>query len=117
MKCLYIDTSSNFLYSAISNNGKLLTSTSEELDHDLSKITLVKISNMFKEINMKPQDIDKIIVVNGPGSFTGIRVGITIAKVYAWGLLLMHVEILFMQLFMIPLITWYWNLNTLIWIY
>ena len=36
MKCLYIDTSSNFLYSAISNNGKLLTSTSEELDHDLS---------------------------------------------------------------------------------
>ena len=64
MKCLYIDTSSNFLYSAISNNGKLLTSTSEELDHDLSKITLVKISNMFKEINMKPQDIDKIIVVN-----------------------------------------------------
>ena len=86
MKCLYIDTSSSFLYSAISNNGKLLTSTSEELDHDLSKITLVKISNMFKEINMKPQDIDKIIVVNGPGSFTGIRVGITIAKVYAWGL-------------------------------
>ena len=63
MKCLYIDTSSSFLYSAISNNGKLLTSTSEELDHDLSKITLVKISNMFKEINMKPQDIDKIIVV------------------------------------------------------
>ena len=35
---------------------------------------------MFKEINMNPQDIDKIIVVNGPGSFTGIRVGITIAK-------------------------------------
>ena len=31
-------------------------------------------------------DIDKIIVVNGPGSFTGIRVGITIAKTYAWGL-------------------------------
>ena len=84
MKCLYIDTSSSFLYSAISNNGKLLASTSEKLDHDLSKITLVKISNMFKEINMKPQDIDKIIVVNGPGSFTGIRVGITIAKVYAW---------------------------------
>ena len=76
MKCLYIDTSSSFLYSAISNNGKLLTSTSEELDHDLSKITLVKISNMFKEINMKPQDIDKIIVVNGPGSFTGIRIGV-----------------------------------------
>ena len=32
------------------------------------------------------KDIDKIIVVNGPGSFTGIRIGITIAKVYAWSL-------------------------------
>ena len=31
--------------------------------------------------------------------------------------LLMHVEILFMPLFMIPLIMWYWSLNTLIWIY
>ena len=41
---------------------------------------------MFTNLNLKPTDIDKIIVVNGPGSFTGIRIGITIAKVYAWGL-------------------------------
>jgi tRNA threonylcarbamoyladenosine biosynthesis protein TsaB len=41
---------------------------------------------MFNSNNLKPNDIDKILVVNGPGSFTGIRVGITIAKTYAWGL-------------------------------
>ena len=47
---------------------------------------LDKIKTMLDECNLKPNDIDKIIVVNGPGSFTGIRIGITIAKVYAWSL-------------------------------
>ena len=41
---------------------------------------------MLKQNNLEPNDIDKIIVVNGPGSFTGIRVGVTIAKTYAYSL-------------------------------
>lgn len=86
MRYLYIDTSSSFLYSGIVENGKLISSVTEQMDNDLSRITLKKISEMFEEANLKPNDIDKIIVVNGPGSFTGIRVGITIAKTYAWGL-------------------------------
>lgn len=86
MRYLYIDTSSSFLYSGIVEDNNLLTTISEQMDNDLSRITLVKISEMFERANLKPNDIDKIIVVNGPGSFTGIRVGITIAKTYAWGL-------------------------------
>ncbi len=86
MRYLYIDTSSSFLYSGIVSEGKLVASITEQMDNDLSRITLKKISEMFDEANLKPNDIDKIIVVNGPGSFTGIRVGITIAKTYAWGL-------------------------------
>ena len=39
---------------------------------------------MFNSVNLKPDDIDKIIVVNGPGSFTGIRIGVTLAKIFAW---------------------------------
>ena len=35
---------------------------------------------------MTPNDIEKIFVVNGPGSFTGIRIGVTIAKTYAYAL-------------------------------
>ena len=42
--------------------------------------------DIFEKENLSAKDIDKIIVVNGPGSFTGIRIGITIAKVFAWGL-------------------------------
>lgn len=86
MKYLYIDTSSSFLYSAIVEDSNLLASISERMDHDLSKNTLLKISEMFSKLSLEPNDIDKIIVVNGPGSFTGIRIGITIAKVFAWGL-------------------------------
>lgn len=86
MRLLYIDTSSSYLYTGIVENDKLLAETKELLEHDLSRLALPKIADMFTKTNLNPKDIDKIIVVNGPGSFTGIRVGLTIAKVYAWTL-------------------------------
>ena len=86
MKVLYIDTSSSYLYSGIVCDNKLVAAIKENLGQELSCVALPKIASMFEDNDMKPADIDKIIVVNGPGSFTGIRVGLTIAKVYAWSL-------------------------------
>lgn len=86
MRILYIDTSSSYLYTGVIEDGVLLEEIKEHLMHDLSKLALVRIVAMMDSLNLKPSDIDKIIVVNGPGSFTGIRVGLTIAKVYAWSL-------------------------------
>ncbi len=86
MRYLYIDTSSNFLYSGIVENDKILAEIKEEFGQNLSEVALPKIVELFDKTNLKAKDIDKIIVVNGPGSFTGIRIGITIAKVYAWSL-------------------------------
>ena len=86
MTILYLDTSSSYLYTAIIQNEKLLTSITKKMEKDLSKMTLPCIADMFKEIHMKPSDIDKILVVNGPGSFTGVRIGVTIAKIFAWAL-------------------------------
>ena len=40
----------------------------------------------FDTCNISPIDLDKIFVVTGPGSFTGIRVGLTVVKVMAWTL-------------------------------
>ena len=80
MKILYIDTSSSYLYAGIVSSGKLLCEVKKEFGHSLSEEALPSIVGLFNEQNLKAMDIDKIIVVNGPGSFTGIRVGMTIAK-------------------------------------
>ena len=84
MKYLYIDTSSAYLYTGIVEEDKLLIEKKKYLEHELSKESLYIVSEMFDEANLSVDDIDKIIVVNGPGSFTGIRIGLTFAKVYAW---------------------------------
>lgn len=86
MRYLYIDTSSSYLYTAIVENGKLLSEIKEDFGQSLSEVALPKIASMFENTNLEAKDINKIIVVDGPGSFTGIRIGITIAKVYAWSL-------------------------------
>lgn len=86
MRILYIDTSSSYLYAGIVTNRKLTSEEKKEFGHSLSEEALPSIVSLFEKENLSAKDIDKIIVVNGPGSFTGIRIGITIAKVFAWGL-------------------------------
>ena len=44
------------------------------------------IESLFKDNNLNVKDLKKIIVVNGPGSFTGIRIGLSIAKTMAYAL-------------------------------
>ena len=82
----YIDTSSSTLVSGLIKDGILIGEIKETLGKDLSTNTLYLIEEMFNECSIDANDIDKIVVVNGPGSFTGIRIGITIAKTYAWAL-------------------------------
>ena len=86
MRILYIDTTTSNLYTAIYEDNKIITSISDSFGKDLSKVALDKIKSMLDNTNLKPNDIDKIIVVNGPGSFTGIRIGVTIAKTFAYSL-------------------------------
>ena len=84
MTIFYIDTSSSYLYTGIVRDNKLLCERKEDLGKNLSVYTVNIVNDMFNEVNIKPSDINKIIVVNGPGSFTGIRIGVTLAKIFAY---------------------------------
>ncbi len=86
MKYLYLDTTSNFLYTGVVENNDLICERKLRFDKDLSTMALTTMVKMLEEKNIKPSDIDKIVLVNGPGSFTGCRIGITIAKTFAWSL-------------------------------
>lgn len=86
MISLYIDTSSSFFYLGLVRDNEILNFTKKTYSKDMSTYALAEIVKVLNNNNIKPNDIDEIIVVNGPGSFTGIRIGITIAKTYAWSL-------------------------------
>lgn len=83
---LYLDTSTSYLYAGVVSDNKLLYEIKDKLDNNLSTYSLAKIEKMLNTLQLSPKDINTIIVVNGPGSFTGVRIGITIAKTWAWAL-------------------------------
>lgn len=86
MISLFLNTASNYLDVAVLKDNKVLKEIKLESNRDLSSSTLIEIEKILKEIELKPIDIDEIYCVDGPGSFTGLRIGVTIAKIYAWSL-------------------------------
>ena len=84
MKTLYLDTSSSFLYCAILEEENIIATVSEKLGNSLSILTLPKIEELLNNNNINIEEINKIVACNGPGSFTGIRIGLTIAKTISW---------------------------------
>ena len=86
MKYLFIDSATTNLVVAIINNGKISYIYNNNDGHDTSSKMMPVLAEAFDKANLKPKDIDKIFVVTGPGSFTGIRVGLTVAKTMAYAL-------------------------------
>lgn len=86
MKILFLDTSSFFVTISIINNNEVVYNYQEEIRDDMSSKILPIIREGFNTLDFELKDIDKIMVVNGPGSFTGVRIGVTIAKVMAYSL-------------------------------
>lgn len=79
---LYIDTS---------NSDKVIVGLDGEMHESESKKEksqrlLPFIVELLEEKNLTPQDISEIEVMTGPGSFTGLRVGVTIAQTLGWAL-------------------------------
>ena len=86
MISLFLDSSDKKVIVALLSGGKLIDSIIEENDNHLSEKFLLMIERIIAKNQLQIDNIDAIYVINGPGSFTGVRVGVTTAKVMAWGL-------------------------------
>lgn len=86
MISLVIDTCTNNVVIGLLKDKKVIDQKSEINDKSLSTNFTVWVQELLNKNNLEPNDIDTIFVAIGPGSFTGIRVGVTFAKVLAWSL-------------------------------
>ena len=84
MISMFIDTSLSDVSIALIKDGKLLSKINNSIPGEHSIYVTKYIDDILKENNLSPKAVDEIIVVNGPGSFTGIRIGVTIAKIFAY---------------------------------
>lgn len=85
MKTLVFDTCFNKSYIVLSDNEKIINAEIiQSTDANYHSAFLIpKIRDFLKTNNLQIKDLDAIGVNIGPGSFTGIRAGITIARVMA----------------------------------
>ncbi|UQS82432.1 tRNA (adenosine(37)-N6)-threonylcarbamoyltransferase complex dimerization subunit type 1 TsaB [Bombilactobacillus folatiphilus] len=86
MKLLTIDTSSGPLVVASVQDHQVLAQVSETQLKSHSIQLLPAIDQVVQQAGWQPQDLERIVVAQGPGSFTGLRIGVTTAKVLAWTL-------------------------------
>lgn len=86
MKVLAIDTSNNSLGVAVTNSEQVIGEYITNLKKNHSVRVMPAIEKLLQDCEMKPKDLEKIVVAKGPGSYTGVRIGVTIAKTLAWTL-------------------------------
>ena len=86
MKSLLLDTSNSFINIYIVENNNILVSKSIKVDKDMSNIIIPSIKEIFDNLSFELNNVDKLFVTIGPGSFTGVRIGITVAKTISYSL-------------------------------
>ena len=84
MISLFLDTSSKKLVVILIKDNEILSKKELESINDHASHLVPFIDEVLKDNNMTTKDIDKIFVVNGPGSFTGTRIGVTVGKTLAY---------------------------------
>ncbi|MFH1045862.1 MAG: tRNA (adenosine(37)-N6)-threonylcarbamoyltransferase complex dimerization subunit type 1 TsaB [Candidatus Omnitrophota bacterium] len=86
MRILFLDTSSKYLSLGLARDGKMLAQRHSLLDRRHSARLTLNIAALLKQARLSLKDIDGFSVGKGPGSFTGLRIGITTIKglAYIW---------------------------------
>ncbi len=85
MTKLFIDTHSEKVTVAILKDGNIYKKDGIS-NRSHSEIVMPLLDELLKEAEIEVTDVQEVVVVNGPGSFTGVRIGVTIAKTIAYSL-------------------------------
>ena len=86
MLILAFETSAKAGSVALWQNGKLLGESYQNTGLTHSQTLLSMAESLIKSCGFTPQNVEAVAVAAGPGSFTGVRIGVAAAKGFAWGL-------------------------------
>ncbi len=86
MKTMFMDTSTQNLFVGFFEDNNIIYYYTQAGNNNHSDYLLTNIENGLKEHDLKVSDFDRIIVGIGPGAYTGLRVGLTVAKMFSWTL-------------------------------
>ena len=84
LKRLVIDSASKYLFVALYEDLQCLGKYYKSGNNDHSTKLMIEIERVFKMNETKVADLDEIIIGIGPGSYTGLRIGVVIAKMFGW---------------------------------
>lgn len=80
MKILALDTTSSTLSVALLHNNQILTKNTIYENGKQAELLIPEIEKILTQNKIWYQDLDLITATNGPGSFTGTRIGLTVAR-------------------------------------
>lgn len=84
MYTLLLDSSNKLLVVGLAKDNKVIDYIIYEAWQKQSEYMINEINNIFSRNNIDPKEVNEIIVTKGPGSYTGLRIALTIAKIYGY---------------------------------
>jgi tRNA threonylcarbamoyladenosine biosynthesis protein TsaB len=84
MRIIAIDTSNQPMSVALFDDQGIVAERTTTIKRNHSIQLMPAIESMMKEANWSVSDLDRVAVAKGPGSYTGVRIGVTVAKTLAW---------------------------------
>ena len=86
MYTLFLDTHNQEVVVVLYKDGEVKQAVNKVSGYQHSQIALPLIKEVMDKEGISPNDLGQVIVVIGPGSFTGVRIAVTIAKTMAYSL-------------------------------
>lgn len=83
---ILLDSSNKFLSVGLANDGKVIDRVFYEAWQRQSEMMTSELSNILEKNKINIKDIDGVVIGKGPGSYTGVRIAITIGKTLAYAL-------------------------------